>query len=511
MPEMILELFGAVPPWFLLLLIPLYFWGNLIRASLQSKDTHPESFERTVGWLRENSFERLYLDLISKVLKQVSGLIQDDNGLSSNGFTFFNAVSYGFCLKIALIYPMILFYVSAFFGSEDLIVNYLPIDNNGMESLIILVGLASLILFSCLALAKEVYKNREIGLLQALKNELSFIFGYSNHTFFLTIYMFIGTGLAFLSNISFIDFFLFLAVLIPALTLASGSQSFSSLDYEILKSAVFPFAFLFSIFILIFMLTGKVLQGATILLFLWTGIVLIINHVKEPVYYWLGVNIFLIALSYACLLSIQTPSSLVFIQLLILFPLGNAFFDWLSLGVTRVFLQRVVSENHRVLGVFGLVIVDLVMALLFLFVVTGLLVLIVSVGNLITGMLLIDIRELLLNIQRDPGNISHWWIYSMLLTTLVPTLLHFALAGGAATLWLPRRWRLTVANGLEQDVYKTFAAWGYLTLTPVVGFIIAPGVLLYFLYLLITTHDAWLGIHLISWANMLLDLINPSA
>jgi hypothetical protein len=93
----------------------------------------------------------------------------------------------------------------------------------------------------------------------------------------------------------------------------------------------------------------------------------------------------------------------------------------------------------------------------------------------------------------------------MLLSTLVPTLIHFALAGGAATLWLPRKVRLKIADGLEHDSYKTQLAWVYLTFTPVVGFILMPAALLYGLYWIITVNGASIGWMLFDWAQSLAD------
>jgi hypothetical protein len=112
--------------------------------------------------------------------------------------------------------------------------------------------------------------------------------------------------------------------------------------------------------------------------------------------------------------------------------------------------------------------------------------------------------------RANPSSVDHWWIYFMLLSTLVPTLVHFALAGGAATLWLPRKARLWLADGLERDHHKTFLAWLYLTFTPVVGFILLPAGLLYSLWWLVNVNGGWLGMRLLDWAEMLAHFANPA-
>lgn len=91
----------------------------------------------------------------------------------------------------------------------------------------------------------------------------------------------------------------------------------------------------------------------------------------------------------------------------------------------------------------------------------------------------------------------------MLLSTLVPTLIHFALAGGTATLWAPRWLRLKIADELESDTDKKFWANCYLTFVPLLGFLIAPGILLYTLWLLLDFGGATLGNILLYWAGLL--------
>ncbi|MEZ5448908.1 MAG: hypothetical protein R3E89_07875 [Thiolinea sp.] len=91
----------------------------------------------------------------------------------------------------------------------------------------------------------------------------------------------------------------------------------------------------------------------------------------------------------------------------------------------------------------------------------------------------------------------------------MPTLIHFALAGGAATLWLPRKWRAQLADGLEEDTHKTFAAWAYLTFTPVIGFVLMPLGLLWMLWGLLNAKGSALGGLLLGWAENLAQWADP--
>lgn len=194
---------------------------------------------------------------------------------------------------------------------------------------------------------------------------------------------------------------------------------------------------------------------------------------------------------------------MIMMLLLLQLPMVNAPLDWLSLGVTRGLLQAVRVGQHSGWMTLVWALVDLVLALLFLFLITAALLGVTTLGNIVSGRPGVDIGGILQSLRCEPNNVDYWWLYFMLFSTLVPTLIHFALAGGAATLWIPRPVRLWLADGLERDHHKTFLAWVYLTFMPVWGFILVPGALLYLLWWLVTMHDAWLGTHLLDWADML--------
>jgi hypothetical protein len=208
-------------------------------------------------------------------------------------------------------------------------------------------------------------------------------------------------------------------------------------------------------------------------------------------------------LGYVSLISLKDDKYMIYLLFLILLPLVNAPLDWLSLGVTRGLLQAVRTGRHSSHRALGFALADLGLALVFLFLITAVLVGVTALGNSVSGKTLVDIGGILQDVRCAPAKVDHWWIYFMLLSTLVPTLIHFALAGGAATLWIPRPVRLWLADGLERDQHKAFLAWLYLTFMPVLGFIIVPGALLHSLWWLVTTQDAWLGTHLLDWADML--------
>ena len=206
----------------------------------------------------------------------------------------------------------------------------------------------------------------------------------------------------------------------------------------------------------------------------------------------------------------RDPDHMVLLLFWLVLPLVNAPLDWLSLGVTRGLLQAVRTGHHGGWFALGWGLLDLLFALAFLFLITAVLVLATALGNVVSGETLVDVAAICHALGDEKGLVNYWWVYFMLLSTLVPTLLHFALAGGAARLWLPQRLRERIAYNLEQNHYKISAAWAYLTFTPAIGFVIAPVLLLTLLYWLVTAHGGWFGGHLSDWAEWLAWWANPA-
>ena len=69
-------------------------------------------------------------------------------------------------------------------------------------------------------------------------------------------------------------------------------------------------------------------------------------------------------------------------------------------------------------------------------------VLVITVGWVDSSLL----HKIMAGLYKDGGDINNYWIYAMLLTTLIPTLVHFALAASALTLWLPQSLRHRIAQ-----------------------------------------------------------------
>ena len=172
-----------------------------------------------------------------------------------------------------------------------------------------------------------------------------------------------------------------------------------------------------------------------------------------------------------------------------LLPLINAPLDWLSLGVSRGLLGAIANGSHRGVIALAWALADLLLALAFLVLVAAATVGILALANRLAiaggGVTLVDLDALLAGIAAHPADPRWYWVYFMLLTTLVPTLIHLAAAGIAAVLTLGQvgllararaDWAARLAGAGEDASARSDAAW-FLTAATWIG-VLAPLLLL---------------------------------
>ena len=573
MPEIFLEFIGDASPWLLPLLVVLAVWGKFNWAALNNPDKKA-SFERAVGWLREDSFGQLYLGFLGGLMDRVGDWIGDRQRLSQSsmtavpskglmqrmfGFNPFTAESYEKCLSLALMYPFLSFLLAWTAGSSGKIttIDWLELGKNQVENnerslwgtsiiltiflykwilnfdekskkilflITLLIGFGyellkpdfagNLLLFFFLCflfLFLTLYLggwfcafliNRSVRLAHQETYNLSILFAFTFAFFFVST----AGSAALLENIGYGN------VVIMVSGMTAGAISLSATNISIF---IIPIVLAISVGtdnpsdMLKYIFLGAFLCSGFIMIFLkniqkWSF------KSGNIAFFWCGLPLFFILISISSLILVSKPTYMLVILFWLLLPLVNAPLDWLSLGFTRGLLQAVCTGNHSGYRTLIWAGVDLLLAFIFMLLITAVLVGVIALGNAIAGKTLVEIGCILSNLQNDMSHPDHWWIYFMLLSTLIPTLFHFALAGGAATLWLPRKWRTQLADGLEEDTHKTFGAWAYLTLTPVVGFVLMPLALLWSLWWLLNTNSGALGTLLLNWATGLAQWADPA-
>ena len=125
-------------------------------------------------------------------------------------------------------------------------------------------------------------------------------------------------------------------------------------------------------------------------------------------------------------------------------PLLNAVFDYVSYAITLTLIGCGLRAGWAA-ALIGAV--DLILAL-GLFTAAGTaLVLVVARANALAGVPLYPLAPLFAGVRQDPG--AYLWLYLMLFSTIVPTLLHFAIASFALTGIVPQRWRLGLVGWID--------------------------------------------------------------
>ena len=603
MPELFFEFLSDTSSWLLVFLIPLIFWGWLVRKALNNTNKK-DSFRDTVQMLHHGSFGAFYLLVLGVLLDKVSDWVGDRSQMSHAyieqslgskrvihlfGFNPFTAASYEKCLKLAFLYPLIGYFISWVLGGDGQIGNFdwlqlrektteLPTNMRCLifsTFLIILIGSTWLLMlwqgwrqqlflvsyfFSIGALvsiifnvklwiilvmaflafiwlfiptylggwlaALLVFHSTKVARMLPFKH--AFVFAFT-----ITLIFEVTMIFAFLSTNTnnpavedfgfFIDKFSFIfnigLAFICAILVFFTDIGASAFVVAVIVALFFIFSNsdLDAISITFMLVIMMVLDGSffinldvmsiVVLVFIGFSFVFIqmlkYLSLKKNIlkFFLLLYTLLALLIGYVSIYFIKDPTYLILLMFWLILPLINAPLDWLSLGVTRGLLQSVRSGQHSTAHALTWALLDVILALAFLFLLTAILVGATALGNGLAGKTLVDINAILSNVRANPSAPDQWWIYFMLLSTLVPTLVHFALAGGAATLWLPRKWRLKLADGLEQNTYKTFGAWAYLTFTPFLGFVVAPVAVMYILWRLVNANGAWLGMRLLDWAD----------
>lgn len=209
----------------------------------------------------------------------------------------------------------------------------------------------------------------------------------------------------------------------------------------------------------------------------------------------------------------ENPKILLTLTFIGLLPLLNAPLDWLSLGFTRGLLYAIQRGHHTGLKAAGWAFLDLVLALLFLFAIvtltTGAVALLNALSHGYAEKTLIDLGGLLAGIRRDPTSLDYLWIHFMMLSTLIPTLVHFLVAGTALLLILPNSWRSWMVEHWETRGDARRAAFFQVTFTPLLA-LAAPLGLLWLLWGLVSGWHGAVGLALLDWVEGVAAFIDPT-
>ncbi len=142
--------------------------------------------------------------------------------------------------------------------------------------------------------------------------------------------------------------------------------------------------------------------------------------------------------------------SLIMILFLGILPLFNAPLDWLSLGFTRGLLQAIADKKHSKKGIIFMGFLDLIVAIVFLVLVTASSLLGILLVNYVAGTGVINLSDIFSQLK-DLSKSS--WIWAMLISTLIPTLVHiyFAIYALLASFFTSKRLK-EAADQLQKSI-----------------------------------------------------------
>ena len=528
---------------FILVLLVIFYINY---KALTSSEKHPESYEILVNCLKEDKFGQIYRSMLGWILDKLADWLGDKSKIkpryilikqqghqltpfnrffASNPFT---PASYEALLRLAFVYPILSFLVFWAMGADGTIGGINWLGNLNMSPADVAQELRwQLLLFGfmipvilLLWLKPQSFEIQWISLvilslllLIPVSNAVS-IFWTIFLLLFLAIYLFgwLVTWL-WLKDKSkahqliypFAFTFAFAGAVVFAFVIVSSEDSGASV-FVVMGAfagagAAGAFAFAGAIAIA-FLFTFAVERWFVIiglLLSIQIGLQYSSQNKQKEAIFWIIYSLFFIGLA-TYLINSASTNGKIFSLFYLLFPLLNAPIDWLSLGITRGLLNSIRHKHHGGYHAFVWALLDVVLAIGFLLLVSAVLVL--TLGVLDKDLLL----KILDDLRNNGSDINNYWVYAMLLSTLIPTVVHFIIAASALTLWLPQHWRHWVATNLHQNHYKILIASTYLTITPVIG-IVASGGLVYGLYWLLETQGDWLAGVLLGWANWLAAVV----
>ena len=398
------------------------------------------SYKRSIEWIKQNTFAKRYLYLLNYILSYISKLIGDEKEFINPkptkntpkwmkklfGFNPFTTASYRAMLILALSYPILSLYITWWLSGNNKISEFMfapNIDSIYIRCIIVLVML--IFIRGIFIIASEW--------INLLNKKIT----YTKKIIFLVYF------------IVFISVFFndFSATLIGFMTTEHGGNIEFNRIISI-RIAIVIFIINFGIMVIVY----------TILK----------NKLTTSYIFWLVYTIFALAIGFLFIVFFKQSNTLILILFFSLLPILNAILDWISLGFTRGLLTSIISGHHKTKDALLWAFLDLLLAVVFLVLISLGMIALVGISNHLSGTTIYDLNEIFTNLKN--GDIKqNFWIYFMMFSTLLPTLLHFILAILSLLMWLPDSWRKELIKDIQNDQHRHILAFLYLTFTPIIA------------------------------------------
>jgi hypothetical protein len=199
-----------------------------------------------------------------------------------------------------------------------------------------------------------------------------------------------------------------------------------------------------------------------------------------------------------------------------LLTLINAPFDWASLGLTRALLRRGLELGGWWPFVLGLA--DAVTAAGVTTVLTVVCVIGVQAFDAMAahaggpGARILPLDRLFDGIEANPGAAEYWWVYALLLSTMIPSLVNMMIGGASLLRGVPWITTLLLRNMPERGAPPAFErAWMTLLLTSqlFLGGLFGIAAQVFLAYVVIGIVLPWFGLDLLDLARAVAALDLP--
>lgn len=191
-----------------------------------------------------------------------------------------------------------------------------------------------------------------------------------------------------------------------------------------------------------------------------------------------------------------------------IFTLVNVPFDWAALGLTRALLRR--GLELRGWWMYLLAIVDAAFAIMVIAVLTAAIVLSVQTFDALAKLAdpqigeLVDVGSRISLLSQRPGDPANWWIYTVVFSTITPSILNLAISGFSLVRGVPWISAQVYRNMPEDRIVPLFKrTWMATVLTAQIVFAGAFGIVTQCVVILVIVK--WLfplvGMDLLNWAS----------
>lgn len=452
-----------------------FIYKTIINPEID-REQHQAAFASVRKMLEQHSWGERYFVLLNKLMSTVTVWIGDHHAFPDSMKTCSTLVeswtvqSFEFCLKLAFLYPILALLLAWLFVGDGGVggLNVLPSEAKLHHRLLFFAGLGGVTILTIRGVYVSGWK--KIVLLGA--------------AILLSI-----IGLSYGGELS-LTVGLFVSFFIVILFVKSPSRDvIFALPVMALSTALVQSTIGFTI-------------NDVLALYVSAQVFLIVIAMREKhklSSFWVITFCMYFFVAFWLLSKVTIDISSSMILFYVLLPLTNATIDWLSLGVTRHLLQSIRVGSHQWFTALLWGVLDLVIAIFFLLLIIATTISVIALANHVAVTPLINFETFFTELETESW-LENFWVYFLILSTLIPTTIHFMLAFTALILAPSEPWRLELLNNFETNNIQARKVHTYLTLFP--AFAVAlPVFVMGVLVAGIVEYNTWIGASLLSFAQ----------